>query len=120
MIKQEPEWVRDFRLKSLEAFHELEMPDFGPKIKINFNKINYYKKATEKIAENWDLLFPERRLGGELTRALGYPGAVSKGHGLPSSAELTWHSTPPRLQQVGPGNYTPFLPGVALPFMSHL
>jgi len=54
MIKQEPEWVRDFRLKSLEAFHELEMPDFGPKIKINFNKINYYKKATEKIAENWD------------------------------------------------------------------
>jgi len=53
-LKQEPDWVRDFRLQSLKAFKEIPMPDFGPEIKIDFNKINYYKKASDKIAENWN------------------------------------------------------------------
>jgi len=53
-IKGEPDWVRDFRLKSLEAFKEISMPDFGPEIKIDFNKINYYKKTSDRVAENWN------------------------------------------------------------------
>ena len=35
-IKNEPEWMRDFRLKSYGAFEKLPMPNFGPKILIVF------------------------------------------------------------------------------------
>ena len=30
--KNDPEWMREFRLKSLEVFNELRMPDWGPSI----------------------------------------------------------------------------------------
>ena len=30
--KKDPDWMRDFRLKSLEIFHRTEMPDWGPSI----------------------------------------------------------------------------------------
>ena len=29
-IKNEPQWMLDYRLRSLELFHKLPMPDFGP------------------------------------------------------------------------------------------
>ena len=43
-IKKEPKWMLDFRLKSLEKFLELNNPNFGPELKIDFNDINYYKR----------------------------------------------------------------------------
>ena len=29
-IKKEPQWMLDYRLRSLELFNKLPMPDFGP------------------------------------------------------------------------------------------
>ena len=52
-IKGEPEWMTEFRLKSLEKFKELDMPKFGPKLDIDFSSINYYKKSDESH-DNWD------------------------------------------------------------------
>ena len=52
--KNEPDWIRDFRLKSLEAFHELEMPNFGPELNIDFNKINYYKRVSDNVVDKWE------------------------------------------------------------------
>ncbi len=43
--KNEPKWMTDFRLKSLEKFLELDNPNFGPKIDIDFNTLTYYKKV---------------------------------------------------------------------------
>ena len=51
--KNEPEWMLDFRLQSFKKFLELDNPDFGPEININFEKINYYKKVGE-IADDWE------------------------------------------------------------------
>ncbi len=51
-LKGEPEWMLNFRLESLKKFEELNMPDFGPKLDIDFSSINYYKKEGEK-AEDW-------------------------------------------------------------------
>lgn len=51
-IKGEPEWMTEFRLKSLEKFKELDMPKFGPKLDIDFSSINYYKKSDESH-DNW-------------------------------------------------------------------
>lgn len=52
-IKDEPKWMLDFRLNSLKSFFELDNPNFGPKIDLDFSKINYYKKVGKK-EEDWD------------------------------------------------------------------
>ena len=56
MIKKENSWVLDYRLKGFEAFEKQSLPDFGPKIDLNFDDIIYYKNnsADEKIASNWN------------------------------------------------------------------
>ena len=52
-LKGEPKWMLDFRLNALKSFFELDNPDFGPKIEIDFSKINYYKKVSEE-KNDWD------------------------------------------------------------------
>ncbi len=52
--KKEPQWMLDFRLKSLAKFEELDNPKFGPKIEIDFNKINYYKSNTSHLTDDWN------------------------------------------------------------------
>lgn len=43
--KGEPEWMLEFRLKSLEIFNKMPMQDWGPDLSdINFDEINYYQK----------------------------------------------------------------------------
>ena len=51
--KGEPEWMLEFRLKSFEKFLELDNPSFGPKLDIDFDKINYYKKISD-VTDSWD------------------------------------------------------------------
>ena len=53
-IKEEDSWVKDYRLKSYKNFCNLDMPSFGPKFNIDFDKIIYYKNDGEKIENNWD------------------------------------------------------------------
>ena len=52
-LKGEPEWMLNFRLKSLDTFFKLDNPNFGPKIELDFSKINYYKKVSD-VKDNWD------------------------------------------------------------------
>lgn len=47
-FKNEPDWMLEFRLNSLKSFFELDNPSFGPKIELDFSKINYYKKVSEE------------------------------------------------------------------------
>lgn len=49
--KGEPKWMLDFRLKSYEVFKKLDNPDFGPKLDIDFDSINYYKKVGNNETE---------------------------------------------------------------------
>ena len=56
-LKGEPNWMLEFRLKSFEKFLELDNPNFGPKIDIDFDKINYYKKVGN-LTNNWDEVDP--------------------------------------------------------------
>ena len=53
-IKHEEQWVLDFRLKSYELFKKLEMPTFGPKFDLDFNKVIYYKSQDKGINSNWE------------------------------------------------------------------
>ena len=53
-MKDEPEWMRDFRLKSLEIFESKPMPHWGGNIGINFQDIFYYLKPTVGQGRTWD------------------------------------------------------------------
>lgn len=55
-IKKEDFWIRDFRLNSYEKFEKMGMPEFGPKVNLDFSKIIYYKsnKQDEEIKNNWN------------------------------------------------------------------
>lgn len=53
-IKNEPDWMRDLRVKSYIEFEEKKLPSFGPEIKINFDNITYYRKVDSKIQNSWN------------------------------------------------------------------
>ena len=54
-IKDEPEWMRDFRLKSLRIFEKKAMPRWGGKTwDIDFDDIHYYVKPSDRTAQDWD------------------------------------------------------------------
>ncbi len=60
-VKEEDEWITQYRLKSYELFKKFPMPNFGPEIKLNFDDIIYYKanERDQKIKDNWtDVLKP--------------------------------------------------------------
>lgn len=51
--KGEEEWMLEFRLNSYRKFLELENPNFGPKIELDFSKLNYYKKEGN-LTSDWN------------------------------------------------------------------
>ena len=53
-MKEEPEWMLDFRLKSLDIFNSKPMPKWGGSIDIDFQDIYYYLKPTEGQCKTWD------------------------------------------------------------------
>ena len=44
-IKNEPKWMKEFRINSYLKFEELLNPSFGPELQIDFDDITYYKKV---------------------------------------------------------------------------
>lgn len=52
--KKEPKWMLDFRLKSYEEFLNQSNPNFGPELKIDFDEVNYYKKVSDEVTNDWE------------------------------------------------------------------
>lgn len=53
-IKHEEQWILDYRLKSFETFKKLDMPNFGPKFDLDFDKVIYYKSREQGMNTNWN------------------------------------------------------------------
>ncbi|MEP0813098.1 MAG: Fe-S cluster assembly protein SufB [bacterium] len=54
-LKGEPDWMREFRLRSLRHFMQRPMPTWGGDLsKINFDEIYYYLKPEGGNARTWD------------------------------------------------------------------
>jgi len=53
-MKDEPQWMLDFRLEALEIFESKPMPQWGGDIDIDFQDIYYYLKPTEGQGKTWD------------------------------------------------------------------
>ncbi len=56
-LKQEPDWMREFRHRALDTFHAKPMPTWGNIAmlsQIDFDDIHYYLRSTEKAGRSWD------------------------------------------------------------------
>ena len=98
-IKNEPKWMLDFRLKSLEAFLKSSNPSFGPKLDIDYDSINYYKEREENLTNNWNNLSCEVR---NLFDDLGVISAEKKfldGVGAQYDSEAIYHNMTKELEE---------------------
>ena len=99
--KKEPKWMTEFRLKSYKAFREIPNPNFGPELKIDFDKINYYKKVTDKVETNWDNVACPIK---ETFNQVGLIDAEKKyldGIGAQYESEVVYHSMIQELEEKG-------------------
>jgi Fe-S cluster assembly protein SufB len=54
-LKDEPEWMLDFRQKALRIFGDKPMPRWGSDLSgIDFDNIKYFVRSTEKQAQSWE------------------------------------------------------------------
>ena len=54
-LKNEPEWMLEYRLKSLKAFQKLPMPSFGPDLSsLDFDSYTYFTRLANKEVQTWD------------------------------------------------------------------
>ena len=74
-IKEEPDWMREFRLKSLDIFHSKPMPNWGGSISLDFDDIYYYLKPTNEQGRTWDDVPEEIK---DTFEKLGIPEAERK------------------------------------------
>jgi Fe-S cluster assembly protein SufB len=74
-MKQEPAWMRDFRLRSLKIFESKPTPRWGGDIGIDFQDIYYYLKPTDHQGKTWDDVPTEIK---ETFDKLGIPEAEKK------------------------------------------
>jgi len=92
-MKNEPQWMLDFRLRSFEIFMKKPMPTWGGDLSvIDFQNIYYYAKASEKTEKNWDDV-PENVKN--TFDKLGIPEAEKKflaGVGAQYESEVVYHS----------------------------
>jgi Fe-S cluster assembly protein SufB len=101
-IKNEPDWMRKFRLKALKHFQGRPMPWWGADLSgIDFDNIYYYLKPTEKQAKSWEDL-PEDIRG--TWDKLGIPEAEKKYLGGVSAqyeSEVVYHKIKAELEAMG-------------------
>jgi len=103
-MKEEPEWMRDFRLRAYEIFLAKPMPTWGDTAllsEIDFADIHYYVKSTEGPGRSWDEV-PE-----DIKRTfdrLGIPEAERKflaGVSAQYESEVVYHSIREDLERDG-------------------
>ena len=100
--KNEPEWMRKFRLRSLEYFLARPLPEWGGNVaEIDFDNIFYYIKPTEKQAKSWEDLPPDIL---DTWNKLGIPEAEKKylaGVGAQYESEVVYHKLKEELESQG-------------------
>lgn len=91
--KNEPEWMRDIRLKALETYNQLELPTWGPDLsELKMDEIATYVKPKTNLNSNWDDVPEDIR---NTFDKLGIPEAEKKslaGVGAQYDSEVVYHS----------------------------
>ena len=63
--KKDPEWMTEFRLKSLELYNKIGIPEWGPPIDgLNMdNIVTYVKPKDNKMSATWEEVPEDFKLG---------------------------------------------------------
>jgi Fe-S cluster assembly protein SufB len=101
-IKNEPDWMREFRLRSLEIFMQKPMPTWGGDLSgLDFNNITYYVRPAERQGKTWDEV-PETIK--QTFDKLGIPEAEQKflaGVSAQYESEVVYHNMQKELADQG-------------------
>ena len=102
-FKAEPAWMLEFRLRSYDHFMARGMPTWVPENvqHIDFSKIVYYRKPSEREEKSWDDVPEQIKLTFE---KLGIPEAERKflaGVGAQYDSEVVYHSVREELSKIG-------------------
>lgn len=101
-IKNEPDWMLEFRLKSLKQFEKMPMPKWGGDLDgLDFNEIQYYVRASEKQGKTWEEVPSEIK---ETFDKLGIPEAEQKflaGVSAQYESEVVYHNMQKELEDQG-------------------
>lgn len=91
--KNEPQWMRDIRLKAFELFEKTPLPKWGPNLdKLDLTKIVYFIQPGTQQKKKWEDLPPEIR---KTFDRLGIPEAEKKslsGVGAQYDSEIVYHN----------------------------
>lgn len=101
--KKEPKWMLEHRLKSLEQFFKMPLPNFGPDLKeLNFEEIIYYAKPGKiKSTHSWDQVPDDIKRTFE---RLGIPQAERKylaGAGAQYESQNVYHRLKEKYGKLG-------------------
>lgn len=101
-MKNEPDWMRQIRLRALEIYNKKPIPKWGGNLDdIDFDDIYYYIKPAEKMGKSWDDIPRDIR---ETFDKLGIPEAEQKylsGVGAQYESEAVYHSLRENLKKQG-------------------
>ena len=100
--KNDPEWMREFRLKSLDIYNELLVPNWGPSIDdLNIDNIVTYVRANTNMKGTWEEVPTDIK---ENFERLGIPEAEKTslaGVGAQFDSELVYHSVKEEVAAMG-------------------
>lgn len=101
-IKNEPEWMLEYRLKSLHCFLEKPMPTWGVDLsKMDFDDYTYYNKPSDGLTDKWDEV-PETIKN--TFNKLGIPEAEQKflaGASAQYESEVVYHNMLKEVREKG-------------------
>jgi Fe-S cluster assembly protein SufB len=102
-FKDEPGWMREFRLKSLDHFLAREMPTWGSDklSEVDFDNIHYFVRASERAERSWEDVPDDVK---KTFDRLGIPEAERKflaGVGAQYESEVVYHQVREDLEQQG-------------------
>ena len=100
--KNDPEWMRQFRLQSLEVYNSLKVPDWGPDITdLNMDDIVTYVRPNTGMSAKWSEVPDDIKNTFE---RLGIPEAERKslaGVGAQYDSELVYHNVKKEVLEQG-------------------
>lgn len=101
-LKNEPEWMLEYRLKSYYEFIKKPQPSWGPNLEgIEFDEITYFARLVDEPKYSWDEVPEEIK---ETFEKLGIPEAERKflaGVSTQFESEVVYSSTIEELEELG-------------------
>lgn len=100
--KHDPDWMREFRLKSLDIYNSLQIPNWGPSIEgLNMDNIVTYVRPNTKMQGKWEDVPEDIK---DTFERLGIPQAEQTslaGVGAQYDSELVYHNVRKEVEEQG-------------------